>query len=182
MSAARSKAGQFDTNRTAAVLAPSKSPAPLNTSVSAQMARMPTKSTGPEVRLRRTMHRMGLRFRLHPKDLPGRPDIALPNARIAVFVDGCFWHGCPNTAVLPKNNGTGGEPSSPNVARDREKEVLLTEWGGGWCTCGSTTTEAAADRDRTTLAPAEQGRARRAHQARPEREDPGPRTETQPSR
>ena len=130
MSAARSKAGQFDTNRTAAVLAPSKSPAPLNTSVSAQMARMPTKSTGPEVRLRRTMHRMGLRFRLHPKDLPGRPDIALPNARIAVFVDGCFWHGCPLHGTAPKNNEQWWRNKiATNVARDRVKDGQLQRMG-----------------------------------------------------
>jgi DNA mismatch endonuclease, patch repair protein len=130
MSAVQSKVGQFDTNRTAPIPAASNSPAPLNASVSAQMARMPTKSTGPEVRLRREMHRMGLRFRLHPKDLPGRPDITLPIARIAVFVDGCFWHGCPQHGTAPKNNEQWWRTKiATNVARDRVKDDQLQRMG-----------------------------------------------------
>ena len=56
------------------------------------MSRIRSKDTAPEVRLRSLLHRSGLRFRLHGKGLPGRPDIVLPGARVAVFVHGCFWH------------------------------------------------------------------------------------------
>lgn len=79
-------------------------PLPKNAMVSDQMSRMPRSSTGPEVALRKALHRMGLRFRLHRRDLPGTPDVALPGARIAIFVDGCFWHGCPEHGCIPKNN------------------------------------------------------------------------------
>lgn len=108
----------------------SRSPAPLNAAVSAQMARMPTKSTGPEVRLRRAMHELGLRFRLHPPDLPGRPDIVLTRAHIAVFVDGCFWHGCPKHGTAPKNNSRWwSEKIAANAARDRTKDEELERMG-----------------------------------------------------
>ena len=70
-------------------------PAALNETVSAQMRRMPRASSRPEVALRRELHRRGLRFRSNLATLPGRPDIAFTRARLAVFVDGCFWHACP---------------------------------------------------------------------------------------
>src|SRR5687768_10946403 len=55
------------------------------------------KDTAPEMRIRRALHARGYRFRLHSKELPGRPDIAFPARKKAVFVHGCFWHGhgCP---------------------------------------------------------------------------------------
>ena len=55
-----------------------------------------TKNTGPEMKVRRILHALGLRFRLHRKDLPGKPDIVLPRHRKVIFVHGCFWHahGC----------------------------------------------------------------------------------------
>ena len=59
-----------------------------------QMAAVKTQDTTPEMVVRRAMHANGLRFRLHPRDLPGRPDIILPKHRTAVFVHGCYWHGC----------------------------------------------------------------------------------------
>jgi DNA mismatch endonuclease (patch repair protein) len=72
--------------------------------VSAQMSRMPRASTKPEVALRKRLHAQGLRFRLHRRDLPGTPDIAFARQKVAVFVDGCFWHACPDHGVIPKNN------------------------------------------------------------------------------
>lgn len=57
------------------------------------MSRVRGRDTKPEIRVRRLLHRAGYRFRLHRRDLPGRPDIFLPKHRLAVFVHGCFWHG-----------------------------------------------------------------------------------------
>ena len=61
------------------------------------MSRIRGKDTKPELMLRRGLHALGLRFRLHRKDLPGRPDMVFPRYRAAVLVHGCFWHGhdCP---------------------------------------------------------------------------------------
>jgi DNA mismatch endonuclease (patch repair protein) len=60
---------------------------------SANMSRVRSKDTQPELRVRRLLHRAGYRFRLHRRDLPGSPDIVLPRYRTAIFVHGCFWHG-----------------------------------------------------------------------------------------
>ena len=59
---------------------------------SAQMALVRSRNTKPELRVRRLLHAQGLRYRLHAKDLPGRPDIVFRSARLVVFVHGCFWH------------------------------------------------------------------------------------------
>ncbi|MEA1015141.1 very short patch repair endonuclease [Sphingosinicella sp. LY1275] len=59
---------------------------------SANMARVKGKNTKPENQVRRLAHRMGYRFRLHRRDLPGKPDLVFPRAKLAVFVHGCFWH------------------------------------------------------------------------------------------
>lgn len=59
---------------------------------SANMARVRGKDTRPEIVVRRLLHRLGHRFRLHRKDLPGKPDIILPRYRLAIFIHGCFWH------------------------------------------------------------------------------------------
>jgi len=62
---------------------------------SANMARIRSRDTKPEIAVRRAAHAAGMRFRLHRKDLPGRPDIVFPSSRIALFVHGCFWHRHP---------------------------------------------------------------------------------------
>jgi DNA mismatch endonuclease (patch repair protein) len=108
----------------------SRTPTPLSELVSAQMQRMPRSSTSPEITLRQHLHRLGMRFRLHPRQLPGRPDIALTRARIAIFVDGCFWHACPSHGSLPKNNREWWRDKlAANVARDRAKDVELQALG-----------------------------------------------------
>ncbi|PWU59457.1 very short patch repair endonuclease [Micromonospora globispora] len=95
------------------------------------MKRMRRASTKPELLIRREVHRRGLRFRVNHPDLPGRPDIAFTRARLAVFVDGCFWHRCPEHCVMPKNNGEWWEAKlRRNVERDREKDAALL--GLGW--------------------------------------------------
>jgi DNA mismatch endonuclease, patch repair protein len=105
-------------------------PAPLNTVVSAQMQRMPRASTEPEILIRRELHRRGLRYRVNHPRLPGRPDIAFTGAHVAVFIDGCFWHACPDHGVLPKNNREWWQSKLfRNVARDREKDAQLDRMG-----------------------------------------------------
>lgn len=73
---------------------------------SERMSRIRGKDTGPELALRRALHRLGFRYRLHDKRLPGRPDVVLPKYQTVVLVHGCFWHrhpGCP-IATTPKSN------------------------------------------------------------------------------
>ncbi len=83
--------------------------------------------------LRRLLHRMGYRYRLHRHDLPGTPDLTFPSSHIVVFVHGCFWHrhsGCRN-AVLPATRRPFWEGKlSGNVVRDARNLVLLRE--AGW--------------------------------------------------
>lgn len=91
---------------------------------------MPRRDTAPELELRSELHRRGLRYRLHRRNLPGRPDIVLTRARIAVFVDGCFWHRCPQHGVLPKSNAEWWRAKlERTVERDREKDAALVELG-----------------------------------------------------
>jgi DNA mismatch endonuclease (patch repair protein) len=73
---------------------------------SARMAAIAGKDTVPELVLRSGLHRMGLRFRLHAKGLPGKPDVVLPKYKTAVFVHGCFWHRHENCRIAstPKSN------------------------------------------------------------------------------
>ena len=94
------------------------------------MSRMPRTSTGPELELRRALHGAGLRFRVNVKGLPGTPDVVFSRARVAVFVDGCFWHGCSEHGVLPKNNAEWWRGKlSGNRERDRRKDEALIELG-----------------------------------------------------
>ena len=99
---------------------------------SAMMARIRGRNTAPELAVRRIAHRMGLRFRLHRKDLPGRPDLVFPKHQLAVFVHGCFWHrheGC-KYAYTPKSRiAFWMEKFSANVARDARQEAALKALG-----------------------------------------------------
>ncbi|OUS07870.1 very short patch repair endonuclease [Rhodobacterales bacterium 52_120_T64] len=91
------------------------------------------KNTKPEIQIRKMLHAAGFRFRLHRKDLPGKPDIVLPRYKVAIFVHGCFWHGHDNCHLfrLPKSRTEFWEAKiSGNIARDKLKqEQLLSE---GW--------------------------------------------------
>jgi DNA mismatch endonuclease, patch repair protein len=94
------------------------------------MQKMRTSSTKPETLVRQELHRRGLRFRVNYRSLPGRPDVVFTLARIAIFVDGCFWHACPEHFVMPKNNRDWWrEKLERNVARDRRKDQELDELG-----------------------------------------------------
>lgn len=98
------------------------------------MSRTSRRDTSPEVELRRALHAAGLRFRVDRAVLPGvrrRPDIVFGPARVAVFVDGCFWHGCPEHGHTPKKNTSyWGAKLARNVERDREQDRMLGE--AGW--------------------------------------------------
>lgn len=105
-------------------------PAASSQMVSSQMSRMPRSSTGPELAVRRELHRRGLRFRVNLAKLPGRPDIAFTRARLAVFIDGCFWHRCPDHGTLPRSNADWWLAKlDRNVERDAEKNRALTDLG-----------------------------------------------------
>lgn len=105
-------------------------PTPLSEVVSRQMSAMPTRDTATEMVLRRELHHRGLRYRTHLKTLPGKPDIAFTRARIAVFVDGCFWHRCPEHGTAPKNNGKWwSDKLEANVTRDRRNDEDLQKLG-----------------------------------------------------
>ncbi|MGO3034381.1 MAG: very short patch repair endonuclease [Corynebacterium variabile] len=103
---------------------------PLNNRVRDEMRKMPRRDTKPELALRRELYRRGIRYRVNYGRLPGRPDIALTRAKIAVFMDGCFWHACPVHGTLPKNNRDWWQAKlGRNVERDREKDAELEALG-----------------------------------------------------
>jgi DNA mismatch endonuclease (patch repair protein) len=95
---------------------------------SAVMRRVKGRNTTPELTVRRALTRLGARYRLHRKDLPGKPDIVLAGRRLAIFVHGCFWHGhdCARGARVPKQNRDYWVAKvGRNVARDeRTREAL----------------------------------------------------------
>lgn len=92
------------------------------------------RDTPGELELRRILHGWGLRYRVDHPVLPGlrrRADIVFTKARVAVFVDGCFWHGCPLHATYPKSNAAWWRAKlAANVARDRDTDRRLAE--AGW--------------------------------------------------
>lgn len=96
------------------------------------MSRNRAKDTSPEVALRRALWAAGIRgYRLHTRAVPGRPDIAFGRAKLAIFVHGCFWHGCPKHSHVPKSNAKFWEEKfARNRARDTRKEAELR--AAGW--------------------------------------------------
>ena len=101
---------------------------------SRNMAAIGAKDTKPEMALRCALHRAGFRYRLHVRDLPGRPDIVLSKHQLAIFVHGCFWHkhNCP-AFVWPKTRAAFWRAKlEGNVARDRR--ILTALRGTGWRT------------------------------------------------
>ena len=90
--------------------------------------------TAPELAIRKLLHAAGFRYRVNHLVLPKlrrRADIAFTRAKLAVFVDGCFWHECPDHATYPKANAEWWrEKLARNVTRDRETDRLLNE--AGW--------------------------------------------------
>jgi DNA mismatch endonuclease (patch repair protein) len=100
---------------------------------SAVMRRVRSRDTGPEMVVRRALTRLGARYRLHRKDLPGSPDVVLPGRRLAIFVHGCFWHGhpCARGARVPKQNRDYWTAKvGRNRARDAANAAALA--AAGW--------------------------------------------------
>ena len=91
------------------------------------MAAIRNKDTKPEMFVRRRVHAAGFRFRLHRRDLPGRPDLVFPRYQLAVFVHGCFWHGheCNRAQRPRKNIAYWGPKIEGNILRDRRNVYLL---------------------------------------------------------
>ncbi len=90
------------------------------------------KHTKPELRVRRLLHALGYRFRLHRRDLPGTPDIVLPRWKAVIFVHGCFWHqheGCKRATMSKTNVRFWEKKLAGNKARDPKKIVELEEHG-----------------------------------------------------
>lgn len=97
------------------------------------MASIRGKNTKPELRIRRALHALGVRFRLHRRDLPGSPDLVFPKYRVALFVHGCFWHrhdSCKLAYTPSANRQEWEEKFKGNVARDRRQIALLLQ--AGW--------------------------------------------------
>lgn len=92
-----------------------------------------SRDTGPELALRSELHRLGLRYRVNKNpepDLRVNADVVFGRARVAVFVDGCFWHQCPSHSTVPKaNRAWWASKLSRNVERDRAADAALTSRG-----------------------------------------------------
>jgi DNA mismatch endonuclease Vsr len=98
---------------------------------SANMSRIRSRDTEAEMALRRALWRAGVRgYRVHPRGVVGKPDIAFLGKRVAVFVDGCFWHACPACFVAPASNTDYWEPKiAGNQQRDADVSATLTTQG-----------------------------------------------------
>ena len=96
------------------------------------MARVKNKNTQPEVYLRKLLWHRGFRYRLNYKSLPGSPDIYIPKHKVAIFVNGCFWHMHENCryASIPKNNHDFWKSKlEGNVQRDKQNYIKLESMG-----------------------------------------------------
>lgn len=102
--------------------------------VRARMSRQRSKDTEIEVALRRELHRLGLRYRVHQRPVRAvrrEADVVFGPSKVAVFVDGCFWHGCPEHGTWPKNNREFWRTKiETNQARDANTDQRLAE--AGW--------------------------------------------------
>src|SRR4051812_3850161 len=109
-------------------------PSASSPAVSRRMARQATRDTAPEVTLRKELHRRGFRFRISLRPFPGlrsTADIVFPRAKVAVYVDGCFWHSCPEHATAPAANREWWRRKLlRNVERDRATDAALA--AAGW--------------------------------------------------
>ena len=94
------------------------------------MSKQPSKGTKPELLLASELHRRRFKVILNDVMLPGRPDLVLPNQKIAIFVHGCFWHGCPKHGTTPKHNRKWWKAKiESNKKRDRRNARKLRQLG-----------------------------------------------------
>ncbi|BBX48048.1 very short patch repair endonuclease [Mycobacterium cookii] len=112
---------------------PSEKPEPLDDSIRRRMQSQLRRDTELELRTRKALHRMGYRYRVDyrpEKSLRCRGDLVFTKRKVIVFVDGCFWHGCPLHATSPKNNADWWrEKLDANVKRDARNSVALSDLG-----------------------------------------------------
>jgi DNA mismatch endonuclease (patch repair protein) len=97
------------------------------------MSKVHSSNTTPEIRVRKLLHSMGYRFRLHRRDLPGNPDIVLPKYKTVIFVHGCFWHDCPtcrHAKIRPVANAEYWDKKlNRTLERDRNNVAALEQMG-----------------------------------------------------
>jgi DNA mismatch endonuclease, patch repair protein len=98
---------------------------------SVMMSNISSTNTKPEIAVRSVLHELGFRFRLHRRDLPGKPDVVLPRHRKIIFVHGCFWHGhgCKRSSTPKTNQDYWGPKISRNRSRDLENRSVLMALG-----------------------------------------------------
>ena len=98
---------------------------------SALMARISSKNTKPEMKVRKFLHAKGYRYRLHVKELPGTPDIVLPKYRTVIQVRGCFWHqhSCPEGRIPKTRRDFWAVKLSKNVQRDQKNDLAIQSMG-----------------------------------------------------
>lgn len=112
-----------------------RAPVPASAATSRVMSSNRARNTGPEIRLRSALRAIGVRgYRLHSRAVPGRPDLVFRDRRVAIFVNGCFWHRCPYCdPSTPKSNvGFWQAKFDANKRRDRRKVAELHQLG--WAT------------------------------------------------
>jgi len=103
---------------------------PLDAQRSAHMATIRGKNTKPELALRQALSAAGCRYRVHVKSLPGTPDVANQRAKVAIFVDGCFWHGCPAHGTMPI---TRREFWLQKIRRNQQRRIeVRASYAKGW--------------------------------------------------
>lgn len=104
----------------------------VSTSAGRHLAGRPKEHTAPEVALRRALHAAGARFRLHPRLAKGcTPDLVLPRHRLAVFVDGCFFHGCPTHGRKKAWSGPNAALWEEKMRRNAQRDVASTALAAG---------------------------------------------------
>ena len=106
---------------------------PVDPTRRALMQRVKTKGSAPEMAVRRALHALGYRYRLHVSTLPGRPDVVFPSRKVAVFVHGCFWHhhdGCRKATIPATRREFWEKKLEGNAVRDARQASALTT--AGW--------------------------------------------------
>ncbi|MFB6613422.1 very short patch repair endonuclease [Streptomyces sp. NPDC056367] len=140
-----------------------------------RMSRQKSRDTSVEVALRKALHAKGARYRIHRKPVKGvrrEADIVFGPARVAVFVDGCFWHGCPVHATWPKNNAEFWRAKiEGNRRRDLDTDARLAE--AGWLALRVWEHEGADEAAARVLAVVESRRPVPRHKAREQGVVPG---------